>query len=681
MYTLRVAGVVLIALVLFPFYRLLGGPDAGRFPRGAIAAADLSRSLLGLGSFIVIVLAVLASRLLDAPAMDRRLLGLGERLVAIPTLWFAGALGVITLALTFAFSVLVLGGKPNLIDAMVQLVHARFVAAGHLAGPANEFTEFWHLQNSLITPKGWVSQYPPGYVIFLAAGMRLGMVQLVGPFFAGMTVFFTALSAERLLSEDRVTARLGALMLCFSPFLIGLAGAFMNHVGAAAFTAAAIYCAVRSRDDGSLWWAAFAGTAVGGVFSIRPLTAVVAAVVVAVVWLTGNARESGRRIAGFLSRSLAATAGIAPIVVAIGAYNKHFFGSPFVFGYLASQGPLVQPGFHRDPVGAIYGPLEALAYTSSDLVTLSLYLLETPIPIVLVAGLFLLLAKRFSVGARVIAFWALLPIVANALYWHHGIFMGPRMVNEAAPAWALLTAVAAIGLVRLIPADKTWGNYSPRGALTLTFALAWLAGLVYLGPQRLASYGGAYMESSRIEIPREARPSLIFVHGAWEGRVTARLVAHGMRVDSLEAALRQNTTCDSHNYASWFSSSATDRPRQAPPLDFSFVPHNAPPRIQIAAGDEVRARTGVPFSRECLREVASDTLGIVDVGPVLWQGDLPGIGSDGPMFVRDMGPEANARLIQRYPDRVPEILLRPHENEPPKLMAYVDGMNLIWPAR
>jgi hypothetical protein len=680
-YALRVAGVVLIALVLFPFYRLLGGPDAGRFPRGAIAAADLSRSLLGLGSFIVIVVAVLASRLLDAAATDRRLAGLGEKLVAIPTLWFAGALAVITLALTFAFSVLVLGGKPNLIDAMVQLLHARFVAAGHLAGPANEFTEFWHLQNSLITPSGWVSQYPPGYVIFLAAGMRLGMVQLVGPFFAGITVFFTALSAERLLREDRVIARLGALMLCFSPFLIGLAGAFMNHVGAAAFTAAAIYCALRSRDDGSLWWAALAGTAVGGVFSIRPLTAVVAAVVVAVVWLAGNGRESGRRIAGFLSRSLAATAGIAPIVVAIGAYNKHFFGSPFVFGYLAAQGPLVQPGFHRDPVGAIYGPLQALAYTSSDLATLSLYLLETPIPIVLVAGLFLLLAKRFSVGARVIAFWALLPIVANALYWHHGIFMGPRMVNEAAPAWALFTAVAAVGLVRLIPAEKTWGNYSPRGALTLTFGLSWLAGLVYLGPQRLASYGGAYMESSRIEIPSEARPSLIFVHGAWEGRVTARLVAHGMRVDSLEAALRQNTTCDSHNYALWFSSSAADRPREAPPLDFSFVPHNPPPRIQIAAGDEIRARTGVPFSRECLREVASDTLGIVDVGPVLWQGDLPGIGRDGPMFIRDMGPEANARLMQRYPDRVPEMLLRPHENEPPKLMPYVDGMNLIWPAR
>ena len=48
----------------------------------------------------------------------------------------------------------------------------------------------------------------------------------------------------------------------------------------AAFIAIAIYGAVRSRDTGSLLWATLAGAAVGVVFSIRPLTAVVAAFVV-----------------------------------------------------------------------------------------------------------------------------------------------------------------------------------------------------------------------------------------------------------------------------------------------------------------------------------------------------------------------------------------------------------------
>ena len=675
---MRAAGAVLLALVLLPAYRLLDTPDAGAFPRGSLAAAELSRTLLLVGSFIAIGVAVVVSRLLDPGAIERASVRLGTKLASIPILWFAAALGVITTVLTLVFSLAVLDGKPNLIDSMVQLTHARFIAEGQLSGPADEFLEFWHLPNSLVTSNGWVSQYPPGYLIFLAAGLRLGFVQLIGPVFAGLTVFFTALAGERLLREDRATARLGAIMLCLSPFLIGLAGAFMNHVGAAAFASAAIYFAIRSRDDESLWWAAAAGAAVGVVFSIRPLSGMVVALVVAVVWAIKSASTVGAPIARFLQRTLAAFAGISPILVLVGAYNQHFFGSPFRFGYVASQGPLVGPGFHRDPTGAMYGPVQALAFTSSDLVTFSLYLLETPLPAVLVAGLFLVLANRFGAGVRTIAFWALVPIVANALYWHHGMFMGPRMLNEFAAPWSLLLAVAAVGLVRLIPTDTLWGNYSPRAALILTLLLSWVAGVVYLGPQRLASYGGGWMQSSRIVLPSGDRPSLVFVHGAWTGRVASRLLAHGMRLDSLEASLRQNTTCDSDRYARWYSSPAPQR-GPAPPLDFSIVPRDPPPLMRIAEEDEIRVRPGVQLTPECLREVASDTLGIVDVGPLLWQGDLPGMEANGRMFVRDMGPEANARLILRYPDRVPLMLLRLRDDQPPTLVPYQDAVRTLWP--
>lgn len=678
-YTLRLAGTLLALLVVLPAYRLLARPDAGLFPRGAIAAADLARTMFLLGSFIVIAVAVIAIRVLDPSSIDRRLALIGKRVAAIPTLWFAGALAVVAALLALAFSLVVLKGKPNLIDAMVQLLHARFVAAGHLGGPADEFSEFWQLQNSLVTPNGWVSQYPPGYVAFLAIGMRLGMVQAVGPVFVGMTVLFTTLAAERLLRDDRAVARLGALMLALSPFLLGLAGAFMNHVGAAAFTSAAIYFAVRARDSESLLWGALAGAAVGGIFSIRPLTAIVAALVVAAIWLTLPSSGTRSRVVSFLRLTTAACAGIAPIFIAIGAYNHHFFGNALRFGYIAAQGPLVGPGFHRDPTGQLYGPMQALAYTSSDLVTLSQYLLETPIPAVLVVGLYLLFGRRLSTGERIIALWALLPVVANAFYWHHGIFMGPRMLNEAAPAWALLTAIAAVGLVRQIPRDRMLGNYSPRGALSFAFALSWSAGIFYLGPQRLASYGGPWMESSRMGLPRTGGLSLVFVHGAWTGRVGMRLVAHGMRVDSLEAVLRQNTTCDTHNFALWYSANVADRPPHHPPLDFGFIPHNPPPKVLIADGDEIRAYPGVPISPRCFREAASDTVGIIDVGPLVWQGDLPGIGGEGAMIVRDMGPEDNARLIRKYPDRVPEVLLRHGTDQRPTLLPYTEGMNLLWP--
>ena len=680
-YALRAAGLVLAALVIFPIYRLLDVPDAGLFPRGSIAASELAKTLLLLGSFIAIAIGVILSRLLDASALERVFARAGSRLVAIPIARFATALALIAGILTAVFSIAVLGGKPNLIDAMVQLVHGRYLAAGQLGGPVDQFLDFWQLSNSLVTPNGWVSQYPPGYALLLATGFRLGVVALVGPFLFAITVLFTALAAGRLLPEQPVAARLGALMLCLSPFAIGLAGAFMNHVAAAAFFSAAVYFAVRSRDTGGLGSACLAGASVGGVFSVRPLTALVAAAVVAVVWLLDEARQIRSRTAGFFLRTLAAVVGIAPLLIAVGLYNQHFFGSPFIFGYSASQGPLVGPGFHRDPTGAYYGPVQALGYTSADLVTLSLYLLETPIPAVLVVALFLLLTKRFTVGARVIAIWALLPVAANALYWHHGMFMGPRMLNEAAPAWVLLTALSALGLLKMIPPQKSWGNYSPRAALSLTFLLAWAAGLLYLGPSRLLNYGREYMESSRLEAPKSKEASLVFVHGAWTGRIAMNLIAHGMRLDSVEAAMRQNPTCDAHSYALWYSTPPSQRATSAPPLDFSFIPHDPPPKLRIAAGDDIRVKPGTQLTPECLREVASDTLGIVDVGPLLWQGDLPGLGGNGAMFVRDMGPDRNAVLIQHYVNRLPMMLLRPHDNEPPQEMPYREGMALLWKSR
>jgi hypothetical protein len=679
MYTLRVAGAALVLLVLFPFYRLLDTPDAGPFLRGSIAIAETSWTLVFLGLLILTAAGVMASRITDPPSVARTFARLGNRIGAIPTLWFAAGLALLSALLTLLFALTVLHGKPNLVDAMVQLLHARFVAAGQLAGPADRFSEFWQIQNSLVTPNGWVSQYPPGYVVLLAIGLRVGAVQAVGPVLVGLTVFFTALAAERLLRDDVITARLGVIMLALSPFLIGLAGAFMNHIGAAAFTSAAIYFAVRGRDADNAWWSVLSGLAVGGVFSIRPLTAVVAGLLVAAVWLTRPSERWQEVLVRFLRYSAAALLGITPILVALGAYNQHFFGSPFRFGYVSSQGPLVGPGFHLNPLGQYYGPLQALGYTSSDLVTLSLYLLETPIPVVLIVGLFLLFARRFSPGVLVIALWALLPVVANAFYWHHGVFMGPRMLNEASAGWALLTAIAAVGLVRLIPAEKMWGNYSPRTAVSITFALGWAAGIFFLGPQRLASYGGPWMESSRIELPQAPKPSLVFVHGAWTGRIAMRLVAHGLRLDSLEGAMRQNTTCNAHDFAIWYAMKPAERPRKRPPMDFGFARNRIPPTVRIAEGDDIRSYPGVRMPGSCLREVASDTLGIVDVAPLLWQGDVFGLGGAGTLIARDMGPEANARLIKQFPERVPGLFYRPEKEASPRLVPYALGMSVLWP--
>jgi hypothetical protein len=308
-----------------------------------------------------------------------------------------------------------------------------------------------------------------------------------------------------------------------------------------------------------------------------------------------------------------------------------------------------------------------------------MYLLETPIPAAAVVAVFLLVARRPDVGTQILVLWALLPVVANAFYWHHGIFMGPRMLNEWAPAWALLTAVAAVGLVRRIPREKAFGGYSPRAGLTLAFILAWVAAIFYLAPQRLTRYGGSWMASTRMKAPATPTPSLVFVHGGWATRIATRLTAHGLRGDSLEAAMALNPTCDVHAFANWYALPSQTRSDERPPINFDFASPSRTQKINIAGGDQIRYDARSPLPPLCLRQVASDTLGIIDISPLLWQGDLPGLGAKGAMIVRDLGPEANARLIARYPDRVPMMLFRQQKEGPPRLVPYDVGMKTLWP--
>src|SRR5690606_35601612 len=126
---------------------------------------------------------------------------------------------------------------------------------------------------------------------------------------------------------------------------------------------------------------------------------VVGAVVAFTIWL-GGAGGRWEQIQRWLARVGCATVGALPLLMLLGAYNHYFFGKPWRFGYSAALGPATSLGFHQDPWGNWYGPLQALGYTSSDLVALNLSLLESPVPVVLIAGLFLALARQLTPGER-----------------------------------------------------------------------------------------------------------------------------------------------------------------------------------------------------------------------------------------------------------------------------------------
>jgi len=69
---------------------------------------------------------------------------------------------------------------------------------------------------------------------------------------------------------------------------------------------------------------------------------------------------------------------------------------------------------------------------------------------------------------------------------------------------------------------------------------------------------------------------------------------------------------------------------------------------------------------------------VIDVSPLLWLGDLPGLGDSGRAILRDLGPEANAVILAAYPRRRAWVLLTPEPDAPPRLVEYREAMKLLW---
>ena len=667
----RALGVALVVLTLLPLYELLDPAETGTAGAQTLDHVRTSASLMWSVLLLAAIPFVLGLRAGGARALVARMGALIARLERVPVRSFALAIAAIGTAASIAFGLFVLEGKPNLVDAMAQLVHARYLADGMAAGPT-ELAEFHVFPNTLLTPRGWVSHYPPGFVAMLALGMLAGVPWLVGPVLLGATLFFSALIAERALPHRRAATRLALALAAISPFLIAHAGAYMNHVGAAAFSAASIWCMLRARE-GSAGWAVAAGFTASVALATRPLSALVM-IGAAGLLLWGPALRHDRRAFG--RRLGAAVAGALPVTLGLFAHNAWFFGSPLTFGYQADPyGPSHALGFGRDPWGNRYGLVEAVGYTSSELSLLSVALFETPLPLVAIAGLYLIVARALSEGERLVAAWAIAPVAAGFFYWHHGVFMGPRMLYEAAPAWILLVAVALDELRRRVPVEARAGGrvYTPRAALALALAAVAIGSVLFMAPRRLLSFGGEHLASLRVDAPAAPEPALVFVHGPWTTRIGSRLAAAGMRLDSLETALRQNATCTLDRYAT--ARENGDAP--LPALDMQPRADRALPRVEVSPDNFIRVRPGEPLDERCLREIRADEHGVHELAPLLWQATLPGQ-AGGVVFVRDMGPERNRALLRRAAGRTPFVLASAAPEEPARLMPYEQAMALLW---
>jgi hypothetical protein len=212
----RVVGLALVVLVVVPVFVVLD-PSA---PQGALD--DLMRRsgfehwtyswgvTTGVWTLLVVGVAVLAGAF-GGGRLSAILTRVG-RAIERPPAWSAAAfIGLLGAGLTAAVALAVFQGRPVLNDASVQLLQARYFAAGELAGPPLSMPEFWVMQFMVPTAAGWVSQYPPGHALWLAAGFKLGGAWIAMAAAMGILGVFSVLSFERLLP-----GRIAASLACHS---------------------------------------------------------------------------------------------------------------------------------------------------------------------------------------------------------------------------------------------------------------------------------------------------------------------------------------------------------------------------------------------------------------------------------------------------------------------------------
>ena len=664
-----------MALSVPPLHRLLDPDRTG--PAGAttrrLAETAWSTGMLGTG--VLVVAALLLGRILSLKGWVDRCHRVFSAAAVLPGWAWGSALGAVTFLASSATALVLFRARPTSVDEMVQLLHAQALAAGRMGWPLPDPQAAWSVANGVMVDGRWSAIAAPGQTALLALGLLAEAAWLVGPLCAGVTAAFTALGLRRLWRDTPALAHAAGLLAALSPFVVLLGGTHLSHTGAAAFAALVFWSALRARD-GSAAWGLLTGAAAGAMVLTRPWTGLVlGAALPAALWLPGlrrgtdflgptDASPAPPKAGWLLRRVGSAVAGGLPLAMGFLLWNRVLYGDVLRLGYTAAFGDAHGLGFHADPWGNHYGPLEALAYTASDLSTLGTHLLESPLSPVLLVGAALVLAPRWPRGTGVLLAWAGAALVGNALYWHHGQHLGPRFLYETAPAWAALTAAAVHALHRTPRLGGAWLRWT---------AVLTVAGMVLLLPQRVRTVRTALGPTASVPSPpAPAGRALVLVHGSWSGRVAARLVQTGVRRDSVETALRRNGLCRVHLHA-------RARLAGAPPPPLDWRPATGSPAslqvMELSPGNRVRLEPG-PLPPDCAAEARADARsGTLELVTLLWQ--APPDRERPTVLARDLGPVDNRAVLEAHPDRTPWVAL-PDGTGGIRLLPYAEGMARLW---
>ncbi len=387
-----------------------------------------------------------------------------EALVAIPSRVFVTTCALVAAAISYVFVHATLHEAPLSIDASVYLMEARAIAHGSFGAPIPEPALAFGQRFLFEGADGRMyGVFPPGYPLFVALFVKLGVPMLAGPVTAGLLVLAQyalgrAVGIVSRASDDGELATRASLLLTLPSFARAIETAdLLSHAFVAVLVTTALACALFYAARPSRALAAAIGACVGWTISARLLDGVVAAAVVVVTLAVVHARRSERALP---IRPLAlALAAALPFLALLAAEQRVATGSVFTptqSEYFARSD--YPPQCHRLGFGADIGcnveHPDAVAKDGADGYRIDDALRVTRerasvlgedlfgfAPIGLLA--FLLLVRRPSGGdAACAAFVLALTIAYGLFYYGNAPAYGARHLFPAAPCLYLLVARA-----------------------------------------------------------------------------------------------------------------------------------------------------------------------------------------------------------------------------------------------
>ncbi len=284
---------------------------------------------------------------------------------------------------------------PVIMDELVYLWQARWLAVGQLTRPAPAFPEFVSVSFLPILDGRRFGHYPIGFPAALAPAVAAGAPWALNVLLGGLSLAMLHRLCRRL--DGPWVAWVATILLALSPFFVIQATTFFNHLLTLFLTLVALLAMEkRERSRCPSRWTAVAGAATGYALNVSPFVAAPMALVAL------ERGISARHVVPLSVREVAAFAvpTVAGLLLFL-AVNRATTGDPLRPGYFVNTTYVAhKPGFGGSVGEGGYTPAMALGNTAERLALMNRILFGWPLTSFLFAGPYLAFLLAAPAGRR-----------------------------------------------------------------------------------------------------------------------------------------------------------------------------------------------------------------------------------------------------------------------------------------